>query len=251
VADYAASKARIFRRCGTAVLNADDPQVAGMASLARRRLRFSLNAASGADYTLRAQADGQWLARGSERLLELGELKLSGRHNAANALAALALGEALALPRAALLAELREFPGLPHRTAWVADIAGVRYIDDSKGTNVAATLAAVSGLSGPLVLIAGGDGKGQDFQPLSAALRGKVRRAVLIGRDARVLGAALAGACEIEYSTTLEAAVRAAAAGARAGDTVLLSPACASFDMFRDYMHRGEVFAVAVRELAA
>ena len=250
VADYAASKARIFRRCGTAVLNADDPLVAGMASLARRRLRFSLDAASGADYTLQAHAGAQWLARGDERLLELGELKLSGRHNAANALAALALGEALELPRAALLAELREFPGLPHRTAWVADIAGVRYIDDSKGTNVGATLAAVSGLPGPLVLIAGGDGKGQDFRPLGAALRGKVRRAVLIGRDARSLGAALHGVCEIEYGATLAAAVRAAAACARPGDTVLLSPACASLDMFRDYAHRGEVFAAAVRELA-
>jgi len=251
VADYAASKARIFRRCATAVLNADDPLVADMASLARRRLRFSLDAASGADYTLRSHDGAQWLTRGAERLLPLAELKLSGRHNAANALAALALGEALELPRAALLAELREFPGLPHRTAWVADIAGVRYIDDSKGTNVGATLAAVSGLPGPLVLIAGGDGKGQDFRPLGAALRGKVRRAVLIGRDARSLGAALDGACEIEYGATLEAAVRAAAACARPGDTVLLSPACASLDMFRDYAHRGEVFAAAVRGLAA
>ncbi|HEX9474152.1 MAG TPA: UDP-N-acetylmuramoyl-L-alanine--D-glutamate ligase [Steroidobacteraceae bacterium] len=251
VADYAASKARIFRRCATAVLNADDPLVAGMASLARRRLRFSLDAASGADYTLQVHGGAQWLTRGAERLLGLSELKLSGRHNAANALAALALGEALELPRAALLAELREFPGLPHRTAWVADIAGVRYIDDSKGTNVGATLAAVSGLPGPLVLIAGGDGKGQDFRPLGAALRGKVRRAVLIGRDARSLGAALDGACEIEYGATLEAAVRAAAACARPGDTVLLSPACASLDMFRDYAQRGEVFAAAVRGLAA
>ncbi|HLQ11749.1 MAG TPA: UDP-N-acetylmuramoyl-L-alanine--D-glutamate ligase [Steroidobacteraceae bacterium] len=251
LADYASSKARIFRRCGTAVLNADDPLVATMASLARRRLRFSLDPASGADYTLQLQAGAPWLARGEERLLPASELKLTGRHNAANALAALALGEALELPRAALLEELREFPGLPHRTAWVADIAGVRYIDDSKGTNVGATLAAVSGLGGPLVLIAGGDGKGQDFAPLGAALRGKVRRAVLIGRDARALGAALAGACEIEYAATLEAAVRAAADRARPGDTVLLSPACASLDMFRDYTHRGEVFAAAVRELAA
>jgi len=251
VADYAASKARIFRRCGTAVLNADDPLVATMASLARRRLRFSLHAASGADYILRSHAGALWLSRGGERLLPLSELKLAGRHNAANALAALALGEALELPLTAMLDELREFPGLPHRTAWVADIAGVRYIDDSKGTNVGATVAAVSGLAGPLVLIAGGDGKGQDFRPLGAALRGKVRRAVLIGRDARALGAALAGACEVEYGATLEEAVRAAAASARPGDTVLLSPACASLDMFRDFQHRGEVFAAAVRELAA
>lgn len=251
LAGYAASKARIFRRCATAVLNADDSQVAAMGALAGRRLRFSLDPRSGAEYTLQQHEGGEWLARGREPLLALTELKLAGRHNAANALAALALGEALGLPRAAMLAELREFAGLPHRTAWVADIAGVRYINDSKGTNVGATLAAVSGLDGPLLLIAGGDGKGQDFKPLADALRGKVRLALLIGRDARALGAAIASTCEVIYCATLEQAVRTAAQRARAGDTVLLSPACASLDMFRDYVHRGEVFAATVRELAA
>ena len=248
--EYAASKARIFRRCGTAVLNADDPQVAPMGSLAQRRLRFSLHADSGADYTLLRHGGQEWLARGPERLLPVSDMRLAGRHNAANALAALALGEALELPRAAMLAELREFAGLPHRTAWVADRRGVRYIDDSKGTNVGATLAAIAGLDGPLLLIAGGDGKGQDFTPLAAALRGKVRLALLIGRDARRLGAALGCHVAIEYCDTLEAAVAAAARAAQPGDTVLLSPACASLDMFRDYAHRGEVFAAAVRGLA-
>ena len=250
LADYAASKARIFRRCGTAVLNADDPQVAAMGGEAQRRLRFSLNPAAGAEYTLQRHDGQDWLTCGAERLLARHDLKLTGGHNAANALAALALGEALELPRAAMLAELREFPGLPHRSAVVADIAGVRYIDDSKGTNVGATLAAIDALKGPLLLIAGGDGKGQDFTPLAAALRGKVRLALLIGRDARALGAALGCHCAIEYCATLEAAVGAAARLARPGDTVLLSPACASLDMFRDYAHRGEVFAAAVRRLA-
>jgi len=250
-ADYAASKARIFRRCATAVLNADDSLVAAMGTLAARRLRFSLDPDSGADYTLQRHGDREWLARGREPLLALDELKLAGRHNAANALAALALGEALALPRAAMLAELREFAGLPHRAEWVADVGGVRYINDSKGTNVGATLAAVSGLDGPLLLIAGGDGKGQDFGPLAAALRGKVRLALLIGRDAAALGAAIGGSCEVAYCETLEQAVRGAARRARPGDTVLLSPACASLDMFRDFTHRGEVFAAAVRGLAA
>ena len=248
---YADSKARIFRRCGTAVLNADDPQVAAMGTLAQRRLRFSLDEASSAEYRLHRYAGREWLARGAERLLALDELKLAGRHNAANALAALALGEALELPRAAMLEVLREFPGLPHRTEWVADIAQVRYVDDSKGTNVGATLAAVSGFAGPLLLIAGGDGKGQDFAPLAPALRGKVRRAFLIGRDARALGAAVDGSCPIDYCASLEAAVEQAAQHANAGDTVLLSPACASFDMFRDYAHRGEVYAAAVRRLRA
>ncbi|MEO7775400.1 MAG: cyanophycin synthetase, partial [Steroidobacteraceae bacterium] len=173
------------------------------------------------------------------------------RKGAANALAALALGEALKLPLAAMLAELREFPGLPHRAEWVADIGGVHYINDSKGTNVGATLAAVVGFEQPLVVIAGGDGKGQDFAPLREAFAGKVRRLVLIGRDAPALELALAGICPITQAASLEDAVAAAAQAAQPGDTVLLSPACASLDMFRDYAHRGAVFTAAVKRLAA
>jgi UDP-N-acetylmuramoylalanine--D-glutamate ligase len=248
---YAASKARIFRRCDTAVVNADDPQVLAMPVSASRRLRFSLDATSGAEYRLQPHDGREWLARGTERWLALDELRLAGRHNAANALAALALGEALALPRAAMLDCLREFPGLPHRTALVAEVAGVRYVDDSKGTNVGATLAALGGFAGPLLLIAGGLGKGQDFAPLAPALRGKVRRVLLIGQDARLIGTALGSDSPIDYCATMEAAVAAAARHARRGDTVLLSPACASQDMFRDYAHRGEAFAAAVRGLGA
>ncbi len=176
-------------------------------------------------------------------------LKISGRHNAANALATLALGDALRLPLAPMLDELREFTGLPHRAQWVADINGVRYINDSKGTNVGATLAAVGGLAGPLVVIAGGDGKGQDFTPLADAFRGKVRTAVLLGRDAGLIETALAGICHTTRVETMEEAVRAAARFAQPGDTVLLSPACSSLDMFRDYAQRGNVFAAAVQEL--
>ena len=127
----------------------------------------------------------------------------------------------------------------------------MRYVNDSKGTNVGATIAAVAGLEGPLVLIAGGEGKGQDFAPLAAAFRDKVRRVILIGKDAPALDAALAGVCPTERAATLPDAVRAAAAAARPGDTVLLSPACASLDMFRDYTHRGEVFAASVRALGS
>jgi UDP-N-acetylmuramoylalanine--D-glutamate ligase len=250
VTDYAAAKARIFERCGTAVVNADDPVVAAMAR-GQRRLSFSLRADSGADYVLRQIEGAEWLCAGDEKLLSLGELRIVGHHNAANALAALALGDALGLPRAAMLRALRDFPGLPHRAAWVADVAGVRYVNDSKGTNVGATLAAVAGFAGPLLLILGGDGKNQDFKPLRAAFAGKVRRALLIGRDAAAVGEALRGICDLEFCDSLEAAVVAAARAARAGDTVLLSPACASLDMFRDYTHRGEVFAEAVRRLAA
>jgi UDP-N-acetylmuramoylalanine--D-glutamate ligase len=248
---YAAAKARIFRHCGTAVINADDPRTLAMVPASQRALRFSLTSGSGAEFALLERADGAWLACRGQALLAASELKIAGRHNIANALAALAMGEALGVDLPSRLKALREFTGLPHRTQWVADVQGVRYIDDSKGTNVGATLAAVSGLPAPLLLIAGGEGKGQDFLPLRAALKGKVRLALLIGRDAPALGTALAGVCAIEYCPSLEAAVRRAAASARAGEIVLLSPACASFDMFRDYAHRGAVFAATVRELAA
>ncbi len=164
-------------------------------------------------------------------------------------MAALAMGEALELTREACLEALREFPGLPHRSQWVAEVAGVRYIDDSKGTNVGATQAAVAGLPGPLVLIAGGQGKGQDFAALAAAFKGKVRHAVLIGQDARLIADALAGVCATQFAPSIEEAVTFAANAAKAGDTVLLSPACASLDMFRDYAHRGDCFAAAARRL--
>ncbi len=254
--DYALSKARIFERCDTAVVNLDDALVARMTHAGQHVLGFSVRGATGATYALQDFAvDGRrgepWLARAGEPLLPVASIRLRGLHNLANALAALALGEALGLPRADMLAALQDFPGLAHRTQWVRDVAGVAYIDDSKGTNVGATLAAVNGLPGPLVLIAGGEGKGQDFTPLAAALRGKTRHVVLIGRDAPLLGRALEGICPNDTCDTMRAAVRAAAHAAVAGDTVLLSPACASLDMFRDYAHRGEVFAEAVRELAA
>jgi len=251
LARYAAAKARIFARCDTAVINLDDPLVVAMARTARRTLSFSLRAAIGADYAVAEHEGAWWLTRAGEPLLALRELKIQGLHNAANALAALALGEALALPGAAMLKELRSFEGLPHRSQWVADVRGVRYVDDSKGTNVGATLAAVAGMAGPLVMILGGEGKNQDFAPLAAGFRGKVRHAVLIGRDAAALEHALRGVCALERAVSLPDAVRAAAAAARAGDTVLLSPACASLDMFTDYAHRGAVFAQAVAELAA
>jgi UDP-N-acetylmuramoylalanine--D-glutamate ligase len=249
---YAAAKARIYARCDTAVVNLDDPLVRDMPNAAPRTLAFSLRADAGADFAVaqREAASGEpWLMRREEPLLPLGALKIAGLHNAANALAALALGEALELPMPSMLTELAAFPGLPHRAQWVAEIGGVTYVNDSKGTNVGATLAAVGGMPGPLVMIAGGDGKNQDFTPLAAAFRGKVRHAVLIGRDAGKIAAALRGVCRTERSGSLEDAVRAAARAAKSGDTVLLSPACASLDMFRDYTHRGAVFAQAVKEL--
>jgi UDP-N-acetylmuramoylalanine--D-glutamate ligase len=251
LASYAAAKARIFARCDTAVINLDDPLVVAMPRAASGTLSFSLRASVGASYALALHQDEWWLTRAGAPLLRATELRVRGAHNAANALAALALGEALALPLSAMLEELRSFAGLPHRSQWIADVHGVAYIDDSKGTNVGATLAAVAGMPGPVVLIAGGDGKNQDFSPLATGFRGKVRHVVLIGRDAALIAQALDGVCPLERCATLPQAVQAAARAARPGDTVLLSPACASFDMFRDYAHRGAVFAQAVQELAA
>jgi len=250
IEDYAIAKARIFARCDTAVINLDDPLVVAMPLLGQRTLGFSLRATIGADYAV-ATKDGEWwLMRRDEPLMPLSGMKIKGLHNAANALASLALGEALSLPMAAMLAELAAFPGLPHRSQWVADVSGVTYINDSKGTNVGATIAAVSGMAGPLIIIAGGDGKNQDFAPLADVFRGKVRHTVLIGRDADAVARALRGVSTTETCASLEDAVKAAARAAKPGDTVLLSPACASLDMFRDYTHRGSVFTQAVKELA-
>ncbi len=184
VAAYARAKARIFSKAVTVVLNADDPLVCAMArAQAVRTVTFSVEDPD-ADFSLLREGSTIRLAQGGVGLLDTGRMKISGLHNAANALAALALGEAVGLPMPAMLGALESFPGLPHRSQWIADAAGVRYVDDSKGTNVGATIAAVAGTPGPLVVIAGGEGKGQDFTPLAQAFRGKVRHVVLIGRDA-------------------------------------------------------------------
>jgi UDP-N-acetylmuramoylalanine--D-glutamate ligase len=249
--EYAMSKAHIFDRCDAAVINLDDVAVRTMATGTARVIGFSLVKDPAANYHAAGVLDDVALMCGEERIALMSELKISGLHNAANALASLAMADALGLPRDRCVQALREFGGLPHRSQWVADVAGVRYVDDSKGTNVGATLAAVAGMSGSLVLIAGGQGKGQDFEALAPAFRDKVRHVVLIGQDAKQVGAALDGICECEYARDMEEAVRMAAKAARPGETVLLSPACASLDMFRDYGHRGDVFAAAVRGLQA
>jgi UDP-N-acetylmuramoylalanine--D-glutamate ligase len=173
---------------------------------------------------------------------------MAGRHNLSNALAALALGEAASLPLDAMLDTLTEFQGLPHRMQFVAERDGVRWYNDSKGTNVGATLAAIAGIDTGLVLIAGGDGKGADFSALAGALQGKGRGAVLIGRDAPLLEKALQEVLPVARAADMHEAVRQAAAMAQPGDTVLLSPACASIDMYRNYVERGEKFMQAVQE---
>jgi UDP-N-acetylmuramoylalanine--D-glutamate ligase len=251
IAEYAAAKAHIFAHCDAAVINLDDVAVRSMPITAKRVLGFSLLADPNADFHVANAAHDVALVYRGKMLTTMSRLKIAGMHNAANALAALAMCEALDLPLEPCVEALTEFPGLPHRSQWIADVAGVRYVDDSKGTNVGATLAAVAGMPGTLVLIAGGQGKDQEFEPLAEAFRGKVRHVVLIGQDAALIDAALTGVCTTTRAASMEEAVHHAARAARAGETVLLSPACASLDMFRDYAHRGDVFATCVRGLAA
>lgn len=251
---YAAIKRRIFRGDGVQVLNADDEQVRRMAESGRTLRWFGLGApVNEQDYGLLQINDQSWLAQGKQPVLPCAELKVAGQHNWANALAALALGDALGLERAPMLAALRAFTGLPHRCQRIASMSGVDWYDDSKGTNVGSTVAALTGMpANKVVLIAGGDGKGQDFSPLRAAVAAHARAVVLIGRDAPLIAEALADAAPIvQAGDSLERAVSESALRAQPGDAVLLSPACASFDMFADYVQRAEAFRAAVQGLAA
>ncbi|QNM96529.1 UDP-N-acetylmuramoyl-L-alanine--D-glutamate ligase [Chitinimonas koreensis] len=250
---YAMAKARIFEGLGAMVLNREDGYCRGMVRPGRQVYWFGTDAPrTPTEYGLRPVGGDHELLCGDFALMLAAELPLAGLHNAANALAALALTRAIGLPTLPLVAALKAFKGLPHRVEFVAEIGGVRYYDDSKGTNVGATEAALKGMTQPVVLIAGGDGKGQDFSPLAAACGGRVRAAVLIGRDAPAVGAALAaGGVKLVNAGSMEEAVRLAAAEAQPGDAVLMSPACASLDMFRNYAHRAEVFVAAVKGLQA
>jgi UDP-N-acetylmuramoylalanine--D-glutamate ligase len=279
---YGADKARVFGAHSVRVFNRDD---AISTSLAARpgdapvsTLSFGLSAPEAAgEFGLLDAAGVRWLAFAEgegppavstrrsrapaapplpptlRRLMPVDALRIRGAHNAANALAALALCHAIELPMAPLLHALREYSGEPHRVELVSTIDGVEYFDDSKGTNVGATVAALQGLGRPVILIAGGDGKGQDFSPLARPVAAHARAVLLIGRDAPLVRRALetsAAAVSLIDCASLEAAVEQSARIAQAGDAVLLSPACASYDMFTDYTHRARVFRAAVARLA-
>jgi len=289
VEDYARSKTAIFQGATDApcvqVLNRDDARVRRMALPGRRVVSFGLDVPPAPeDFGIRMHQGHAWLAQGERLLLAADDLPLAGLHNAANAMAALALCAALGFDAADLLPALRSFRGLPHRVEKVAEIGGVTWYDDSKGTNVGATVAALKGIGGQLavhdghlpslgreagrdgsqlpntkdhherkiVVILGGDGKQQDFSPLGDAVAKHARAAVLIGRDGPAIGQAIAASgVTVESAADMDDAVRRAAALARPGDAALLSPACASFDMFRNYEHRAQVFVAAVRALGA
>jgi UDP-N-acetylmuramoylalanine--D-glutamate ligase len=257
LAEYAAAKARVFLGAKLQVLNRCDSASMAMALPERAQVTFGMDVPPmGEDFGVVTEGGRQWLARGAHRILDAAELPIFGAHNLSNALAACALAHAAGAPPERLAAGLRSFRGLPHRLERVALRNGVAWYDDSKGTNVGASIAALKGLGRKAVLIAGGDGKGQDFAPLADAVRAHARAVLLIGRDAPVIeralkAAALPASIAIERRATLEDAVASAAQIAAPGEAVLLSPACASFDMFRDYRERGEKFARAVRALGA
>ena len=251
IKEYAAAKTRIFQGCKVQVLNRNDPRSMGMARARKKIITFGLNLpGSTSDFGIERAENEIWLMRGKQRLLKADELHVAGLHNIANALAALALCSAIELPMPVLLEALLGFRGLPHRVERVAEIDGVIYYDDSKGTNVGATVAALEGLGRKVVLIAGGEGKGQDFAPLKPAVAKHARSVVLIGRDAPLIAAALGGSgVPLLRAKDMSDAVQQAAQLAQSGDAVLLSPACASFDMFRNYEHRAEIFVEAVHGL--
>lgn len=249
--DYAAAKARLPQNSFVQVLNREDERVLAMARDPATSIFFGLDSAGRLhDWGMDMVHGETWLMQGRRKTMRAAEIPLAGKHNLANTLAALAACRALKLPEAPLVAAVRAFKGLPHRIQRVASISGVTFYDDSKGTNVGSTVAALSGMPCKVVLIAGGDGKGQDFSPLRDAVRDHARAVILIGRDREQIARALDGLeVPLVRAATMNEAVTLSFGRARSGDAVLLSPACASFDMFRDYVHRAEVFVAAVESL--
>ncbi|OBY89376.1 UDP-N-acetylmuramoyl-L-alanine--D-glutamate ligase [Pseudomonas sp. AU11447] len=254
MADYHLAKHRIFRGAKQVVVNRADALSRPLIADNVPCWTFGTNKPDFKAFGLIEEDGEKWLAFQFDKLMPARELKIRGAHNQSNALAALALGHAVGLPFEPMLQTLREFAGLAHRCQWVRERNGVNYYDDSKATNVGAALAAIEGLGadidGKLVLIAGGDGKGADFHDLRGPVAQHCRAVVLLGRDAELVSAAIGNAVPKVRVNTLEEAVEHAADLALPGDAVLLSPACASLDMFKNYEERGRLFAKAVEDLA-
>ncbi len=257
MAGYHAAKHRIFQGVKKVVFNRDDSLTRPLVPDVTPMQSFGLNAPDLKQYGILREDNGTiWLARGRERLLKSSEMYIQGTHNVANALACLALGEAIGLPIDKMLETLKTFKGLEHRCEFVKEVAGVRYYNDSKGTNIGATLAALDGLgaaieaqSGKVAIILGGQGKGQDFTALRQSLEKYAKLAVLIGEDRPVIEKAIQGTTELLHAETLQEAVALCQQHTQAQDVVLLSPACASFDMFTGYPQRGHRFVEYVNAL--
>jgi len=247
---YADVKAGIYRNCSNAVLNREDALVMQMYADGAVTT-FGTDVPATGEFGILDKAGQRYFAKGSDCLMAISEMRLPGEHNAANALAALALGEPAGIPMGAMLDAIREFSGLPHRTEWIRERSGVNWFNDSKGTNVGATVAALQGLPGKTVLIAGGQGKGADFSPLTSIVADHARAVVLIGEDAGLIAEVMPESVPVKNAGSMVEAIEFSADLAESGDNVLLSPACASFDMFPNYLRRGDAFAEAVRGLSA
>jgi UDP-N-acetylmuramoylalanine--D-glutamate ligase len=248
IADYAAQKQRVFIGDAVMVVNVDDPVVLNMHEEGRSTVTFSIQTI--ADFCIGKDNGVEYLKCGGKALMPLSELPLEGRHNAANALAALALGAAVGLDEQAMCKALKTFKGLPHRMQRVAEIAGVTWVNDSKATNIGACIAALQGYEHKVILIAGGDAKGADMRDLIPTIKDKTKAVVLMGKDAGLIEQAINGCVPVNNCSTMKQAVDVAASIATTGDTVLLSPACASFDQYKNYQDRGDQFAQAVMGLA-
>ena len=248
---YSQVKERIYDGSGTMVINLDDAIVANMSRDQRNSIGFTLSEPEAGNYGLRDYGDVSWIVKGCEKLIPVNDLRIKGEHNIANAMAAMALAESLGCSLDAVLKVLRSFPGLDHRCQWITEHANVQWINDSKGTNVDATCAAIQGLSSNenLILIAGGDGKGADFSKMEEIAEGRLKAAIVLGKDGPNIGKVLLNVVPVHSVDTIELAVKVAARIAKTGDIVLLSPACASLDMFKNYQARGEAFVAAVKKV--
>jgi len=253
LAAYIQAKQRVYQQAKTVLYNRDDQQTWPEQVDAATVISFGLDEPQAGNWGLITANETSWLAYGQQRLLPVDALRIKGRHNWMNALAACALADTVGIAHKFMIAVLERFAGLPHRSQWVRTMDGVEWINDSKGTNVGATMSAISGIGGSMqgkiVLIAGGQGKGADFSELRQPVADYVRSVVLIGQDAGKIEKALADVSDVLYAPTLDIAVQLAQSQALPGDVVLLSPACASMDMFRDFNHRGDDFIAAVNAL--
>ncbi|MEQ1558000.1 MAG: UDP-N-acetylmuramoyl-L-alanine--D-glutamate ligase [Methyloglobulus sp.] len=249
VADYAEQKQRVFMGSEVMVINVDYPIVAAMQEQGRSTITFSI--INKADFYIAENAGIEYLMHGEKPLLALSELPLEGRHNAANALAALALGVAAGFDEQAMCKVLKHFKGLEHRMQRVAEIGGVIWVNDSKATNIGACVAALQGYQHKVILIAGGDAKGADMNELVPAVKAKAKGVVIMGKDAALIEQAIDGCVPVYKAENMQQAVRIAASIAEVGESVLLSPACASLDQYKNYQDRGDKFVQAVLELIA
>ena len=252
---YAKAKAAIYNNCEHIIYNREDDYSQRFAAQASHQntVSFGMDEPKAGHLGLRMVEGVEWLAKGEELLMPSCKIKQVGRHNVANSLAALALGEVAGLKMSAMLEVLKEYPGMIHRTQWLAQIKGVNWYNDSKGTNVGATIAALSGLTGKTVLIAGGQGKGADFFPLQSVIKEKARAVVLMGEDAKKIASYVDSSIETVFVNSMKEAVQKSfeLAQGEQQDNVLLSPACASFDMFDNYAARGNIFIQDVKDLGA